>query len=119
MKMIIIALASIVSFSASAGQIIDRTGYVKIAETGTYKGQYIFAKSLKRVQVGIDSVGPLPNDVELLEICEWDEFKTKDPVAVVLMMNIASIDETPIKVSYFDNGHPLAGMCVEKVELFQ
>lgn len=118
MKIAVLVLATAFSLSAFAGKMVSAEGYVKIADTGTYKGQYVFAQTLERVRAGIESTGPLPNDVELLEICDWSpEFKTPDPEFVILELNKASIDEARIKVSYYDNGRPLAGMCVETIKL--
>lgn len=65
---------------------------------------------------GIKSPGALPESVELLELCDRDEFKTPYPNGKAHQLNRASIDVAKITVSYFDNGHPLAGMCVEKIE---
>src|SRR5688572_6895958 len=104
MRTVLIALSLIMSSFAYAGQLVENEGYVQMAKYGTYRGSYLFAKTLKEVQKGINSSGVLPKDVELLELCDWEgEFKTKDANSVIRLLNIASLDKSPIKITYYDN----------------
>lgn len=68
--------------------------------------------------VGIEAPGgALPEDVELLEICDRVDFKQNGVDFVITKLNIASIEQALIDVTYYDNGHPLAGMCLNTIDL--